>query len=40
MGMQEQFEQFYENIKLTSSQREDAKKKYTGFGGNSARRAR
>jgi len=30
MGIQEQFEQFYENIKLTPSQREDAKKKYTG----------
>lgn len=30
MSIQEQFEQFYENIKLTSLQREDAKKKYTG----------
>ena len=30
MSIQEQFEQFYENIKLTSSQREDAKKKYDG----------
>lgn len=26
MSIQKQFEQFYENIKLTSSQREDAKK--------------
>jgi len=30
MGIQEQFEQFYENIKLTPLQREDAIKKYTG----------
>ena len=30
MSIQKQFEQFYENIKLTSSQREDAKKKYNG----------
>jgi len=30
MTMQEQFLKFYENIKLTSAQREDAKTKYTG----------
>ena len=30
MSIQQQFEQFYENIKLTSAQKEDAKKKYTG----------
>lgn len=30
MSIQEQFERFYENIKLTPSQREDAKTKYTG----------
>ncbi|MBO8131845.1 MAG: hypothetical protein H0Z29_10100 [Candidatus Marinimicrobia bacterium] len=30
MSIQKQFEQFYENIKLTSSQREDAKRKYNG----------
>lgn len=30
MSIQKQFEQFYENIKLTSSQKEDAKKKYNG----------
>lgn len=30
MSIQKQYEQFYKNIKLTSSQREDAKKKYTG----------
>lgn len=30
MNIQEQFEKFYENIKLTSLQREDAKKKYDG----------
>jgi len=30
MSIQAQFEQFYENIKLTFSQREDAKKKYNG----------
>jgi len=30
MSIQQQFEQFYENIKLTPSQREDAKKKYDG----------
>lgn len=30
MSIQDQFEKFYENIKLTPSQREDAKIKYTG----------
>lgn len=30
MSIQEQFEKFYENIKLTPFQREDAKTKYTG----------
>jgi len=30
MSIQKRFEQFYENIKLTSSQKEDAKKKYNG----------
>lgn len=30
MSIQTQFEQLYENIKLTPSQREDAKKKYNG----------
>ncbi|PIQ91778.1 MAG: hypothetical protein COV70_01995 [Parcubacteria group bacterium CG11_big_fil_rev_8_21_14_0_20_39_22] len=30
MAIQEQFEKFYENIKLTSFQREDAKRKYDG----------
>ena len=30
MSIQEQFNKFYDNIKLTSSQRDDAKKKYTG----------
>lgn len=30
MSIQEQFEQFYENIKLTSLQKEDAKKKIHG----------
>jgi len=30
MSIQEQFKQFYKNIKLTQSQREDAKKKHNG----------
>lgn len=30
MSIQEQFEAFYKNIKLTSAQREDARKKYDG----------
>lgn len=30
MAIQEQFEKFYENIKLTQNQREDAKRKYDG----------
>ncbi len=33
MNIQQQFEKFYENIKLTPSQRADAKKKYDGVCG-------
>lgn len=33
MDIQQQFEKFYDNIKLTSSQRADAKKKYDGVCG-------
>lgn len=33
MTIQEQFEKFYENIKLTQAQREDAKRKYDGVCG-------
>lgn len=33
MSIQEQFEKFYENIKLTQAQREDAKRKYDGVCG-------
>src|SRR3989344_7949623 len=33
MSIQEQFEKFYENIKLTQAQRDDAKRKYDGVCG-------
>lgn len=33
MAIQEQFEKFYENIKLTQAQRDDAKRKYDGVCG-------
>lgn len=33
MSIEEQFEKFYENIKLTQAQREDAKRKYDGVCG-------
>lgn len=33
MAIQEQFEKFYENIRLTQAQREDAKRKYDGVCG-------
>ena len=33
MIMQEQFKKFYENIKLTQAQRDDAKRKYDGVCG-------